>query len=125
MAFHGGPNGRRGAQMRPCGPVQAVARAPAAQWRRFPRFVTLGGRRNYLKSEPRFVAYLAPLNLSSASGEKLLGSIARLASAELVALTGRLSRLFTIASPFAPGLCCIGGEIMVDADLARSSGVSR
>lgn len=58
---------------------------------------------------------LAPLDLYSRSGGRLLDSIARLASAELVALAGRLTRVFSIASPFAPGLHCIGGEVAIDA----------
>ena len=68
---------------------------------------------------------LTPLNLSSRSGGKLLDSIASLASAELVALAGRLTRVFSIASPFAPGLHCIGGEIAIDADPTAASGVAR
>jgi thiazole/oxazole-forming peptide maturase SagD family component len=59
---------------------------------------------------------LAPLDLYSRSGGKLLEGIASLASAELVALAGRLTRVFSIASPFAPGLRCVGGEIAIDAD---------
>lgn len=61
---------------------------------------------------------LAPLDLCSRSGGNLLDGIASLASAELVALAGRLTRVFAIASPFAPGLHCIGGEIAIDADPA-------
>src|ERR1700730_2155390 len=68
---------------------------------------------------------LAPLNLYSRSGGKLLDSIASLASAELVALAGRLTRVFSIASPFAPGLQCIGGEIAIDADPTLASGPGR
>jgi ribosomal protein S12 methylthiotransferase accessory factor len=56
---------------------------------------------------------------------KLLDSIASLASAELVALAGRLTRVFSIASPFAPGLHCIGGEIAIDADPTGASGAAR
>jgi ribosomal protein S12 methylthiotransferase accessory factor len=59
---------------------------------------------------------LTPLDLYSRSGGKLLDSITSLASAELVALAGRLTRVFSIASPFAPGLHCIGGELTIDAD---------
>jgi thiazole/oxazole-forming peptide maturase SagD family component len=61
---------------------------------------------------------LAPLDLYSRSGENLLDRMASLASAELIALTGRLTRVFSISSPFAPGFHCIGGEIAVDADPA-------
>jgi thiazole/oxazole-forming peptide maturase SagD family component len=61
------------------------------------------------------VINLAPLDLHSRSGRKLLEGIASVASAELVALAPRLARAFSIASPFAPGLHCIGGEIAVDA----------
>jgi ribosomal protein S12 methylthiotransferase accessory factor len=50
-----------------------------------------------------------------------LDGIAGLASAELVALAGRLNRLFTIASPFAPGFHCIGGEIAVAPDPAATA----
>jgi thiazole/oxazole-forming peptide maturase SagD family component len=69
--------------------------------------------------------YLAPLSLASESGEELLDRIATVASAELVALAGRLSRVFSIASPFAPGLHCIGGEVVVNADPNASSGPMR
>jgi thiazole/oxazole-forming peptide maturase SagD family component len=64
---------------------------------------------------------LAPLNLCSRSGGKLLDSVASLASAELVALAGRLTRVFSIASPFASGLHCIGGEITIAADPTATS----
>jgi thiazole/oxazole-forming peptide maturase SagD family component len=71
------------------------------------------------------VINLTPLNLSSRSGGKLLDSIASLASAELVALAGRLTRVFSIASPFAPGLHCIGGEVAIDSDPAVASSAVR
>src|SRR5712671_3232548 len=58
---------------------------------------------------------LTPLDLYSPSDGKLLDSIASLASAELVAVAERLTRVFSIASPFAPGLRCIGAEIAIDA----------
>jgi ribosomal protein S12 methylthiotransferase accessory factor len=58
---------------------------------------------------------LTPLDLYSPSDGKLLDSIASLASAELVAVAERLTRVFSIASPFAPGLHCIGAEIAIDA----------
>jgi thiazole/oxazole-forming peptide maturase SagD family component len=69
--------------------------------------------------------YLAPLDLFSRSGEKLLDSIAGLASPELIALAGRLARVFTIASPFAPGLHCVGGEIAICSDAAAAAGATR
>lgn len=59
---------------------------------------------------------LALLDLDSRSGRSLLDSIASRASTELVALASRLTRVFSMASPFAPGLHCIGGEIAIDAD---------
>jgi thiazole/oxazole-forming peptide maturase SagD family component len=68
---------------------------------------------------------LTPLDIDSPSGGKLLDSVASLASAELVALAGRLTRVFSIASPFAPGLQCIGGEIAIDADPAVGSSPAR
>jgi thiazole/oxazole-forming peptide maturase SagD family component len=71
------------------------------------------------------VINLVPLNLYSRSDGKLLDSIAGLASAELVALAGRLTRVFSIASPFAPGLRCVGGEVAIGADPTAASGASR
>jgi thiazole/oxazole-forming peptide maturase SagD family component len=71
------------------------------------------------------VINLAPLDLNSQSGEKLLDSIAGLASPELVALARRLTRVFSIASPFAPGLHFIGGEIAIDADPTVAPGATR
>jgi thiazole/oxazole-forming peptide maturase SagD family component len=71
------------------------------------------------------VINLAPLDLCSRSGGNLLDSIASLASAELVALAGRLTRVFSIASPFAPGFRCIGGEIAIDADPAVNLDAAR
>jgi ribosomal protein S12 methylthiotransferase accessory factor len=59
---------------------------------------------------------LIPLNLDAVSGGKLLDSIASLAPAGLVAIAARLTRIFSIASPSAPGLHCIGGEIAIEAD---------
>lgn len=69
--------------------------------------------------------HLAPLELSSQSGAKLFESIAGHTSAELVALARRLTRVFQIVSPFAPGLHCVGGEIAIDADIAATSGATR
>ena len=69
--------------------------------------------------------YLAPLSLVSKSGAELLDRMTALASAELVALAGRLSRVFSIASPFAPGLHCVGGEVVVGADPNGSSAPTR
>jgi thiazole/oxazole-forming peptide maturase SagD family component len=69
--------------------------------------------------------YLVPIDLFSRSSEKLLDSVARLGSAELVALAGRLTRIFSIASPFAPGFHCVGGEIAIDADPNAASGATR
>jgi len=60
------------------------------------------------------VVSLVPLDLHSRSGGELLDRVANIASAELVALAGRLNRVFSIASPFAPGFCCVGGEIAID-----------
>jgi ribosomal protein S12 methylthiotransferase accessory factor len=54
-----------------------------------------------------------------------LDSIASLASAELVAVAERLTRVFSIASPFAPGLHCIGAEIAIDADPTAASNATR
>jgi ribosomal protein S12 methylthiotransferase accessory factor len=54
-----------------------------------------------------------------------LDNVASLASGELVAIAGRLTRAFSIASPFAPGLHCVGGEIAIDADSTASSGAAR
>jgi thiazole/oxazole-forming peptide maturase SagD family component len=68
---------------------------------------------------------LAPLNFNSQSGGKLLDSIAGLASPELVALAGHLTRAFSIASPFAPGLHFIGGEITIAKDPTMASGAAR
>ena len=68
---------------------------------------------------------LVPLDLYSRSGGKLLDSIASLASAELVALAGRLTRVFSIASQFAPGLHFIGGEITIDADPTATVAAAR
>src|SRR5438552_13916235 len=67
----------------------------------------------------------APLDLCSGSGGKLLDSVASLASAELAALAGRLTRVFSIATPFAPGIPWIGGEITIDADPTAASGAAR
>ncbi|MGY8704312.1 YcaO-like family protein [Bradyrhizobium sp. 18BD] len=66
--------------------------------------------------------HLAVLDLDSPLGRKLLDRVAGLASAELVAIAGRLTRLFTIASPFAPGFHCIGGEIAIAPDPAAATG---
>ena len=65
--------------------------------------------------------HLAVLDLDSPPGCKLLDRVAGLASAELVAIAGRLTRLFTIASPFAPGFHCIGGEIAIAPDPAATT----
>ncbi|HKC89430.1 MAG TPA: YcaO-like family protein, partial [Blastocatellia bacterium] len=54
-----------------------------------------------------------------------MDSLVSLAPAELVALARRLTRVFSIVSPFAPGLHCIGGEIAVDGDTAAAHGAAR
>jgi thiazole/oxazole-forming peptide maturase SagD family component len=71
------------------------------------------------------VINLAPLDLYSRSGGILLDRMVNLASTELVALTRRLTRVFSISSPFAPGLHCIGGEIAIDADPALAFSPTR
>ena len=68
---------------------------------------------------------LSPLDLRSRAGEGLLNGVADIASRELVAIAQRLARLFFIASPFAPGFCCIGGEIALDGDTASAHGMPR
>jgi hypothetical protein len=69
--------------------------------------------------------YFEPLDLSSESGGELLNSIAPRASAELVAIAGHFSRVFSFASPYAPGLCCIGGEVLINAHPTEASGTLR
>ncbi|WP_441238934.1 YcaO-like family protein [Bradyrhizobium sp. 930_D9_N1_4] len=64
---------------------------------------------------------LVALDLHSHAGQQLLDSIAGRASAELMALAGRLGRVFSIASPFAPGLHCIGGEVGIPAGSAAAT----
>ena len=59
------------------------------------------------------------------NGAELLNSLAAIASRELVAIAERLDRVFSIASPFAPGFYCIGGEIALDGDTASAYGMPR
>ena len=68
---------------------------------------------------------LSPLDLYSRAGEELLNSVAHIASSELAAIAERLARVFSIASPFAPGFHCIGGEVALDGDAAAAHGMPR
>src|SRR5882724_11700484 len=67
---------------------------------------------------------VTPLALHSPAGNDLLNCIAEVASPELIAIAGRLTRIFSIASPFAPGFCCIGGVVTLDDDMAASCGMA-
>jgi ribosomal protein S12 methylthiotransferase accessory factor len=54
------------------------------------------------------------LDLHSETGEELLAKATASASRQLAAVAPRLSRIFSIGSPFAPAFRCIGGEVKVD-----------
>lgn len=68
---------------------------------------------------------LAAFDLEAGAGRALLAEIAGRASPRLVAFAGRLARSFTITSPYAPGLCCIGGEVALDEMAAAAEGSAR
>jgi ribosomal protein S12 methylthiotransferase accessory factor len=68
---------------------------------------------------------LSPIDLESPAGRELLNNLADIASPELVAIAKRVTRIFRIPSPFAPGFCCIGGEIALESDAASAYGMPR
>jgi len=68
---------------------------------------------------------LSNLDLRSAPGADVLAAVRERASPELAAVARRLARAFRVESPFAPGFCCIGGEIELDDHGAAASGMDR
>lgn len=64
---------------------------------------------------------ISPLDLRSELGLEILGKVSETASPALAALASRLSRAFSIASPFAPGFRCIGGTIALHDDEAPAT----
>lgn len=69
--------------------------------------------------------HLAPLDLRHGSGAALLDRVRRETSPELAAVAARLARAFLIGSPWAPGFCCIGAELVLDQEAAAAYGVPR
>jgi ribosomal protein S12 methylthiotransferase accessory factor len=68
---------------------------------------------------------LSPLDLHSSSGMALLAQVRKVASPQVAAVVSRLARVFVIGSPFAPGFCCVGGEVALDVEQAVAWGASR
>ncbi|MDQ0392308.1 YcaO-like family protein [Labrys monachus] len=58
---------------------------------------------------------LHPIDLRAEAGTALLQAVSDQASPALAAVAARLARAFAVRSPFAPGLVCIGGEVVLDA----------
>src|SRR5258708_1300818 len=71
------------------------------------------------------IAPLSRLDLQSSSGIALLAKVREIASPQIAAMVGRLARVLVISSPFAPGFCCIGGEVALDVEQAAAWGGSR
>ncbi|RXT46638.1 hypothetical protein B5V03_17075 [Bradyrhizobium betae] len=59
---------------------------------------------------------LSRIDISSPPGAELLARASRIASPEVIDIVNRLTRLFAVHSPFAPGFCCIGGEVALGGD---------
>jgi thiazole/oxazole-forming peptide maturase SagD family component len=68
---------------------------------------------------------LSRLDLASPLGAELLTKARHLASPEVINVVSRLARIFIVSSPFARGLCCVGGEIALDSDQAAAYGAPR
>jgi thiazole/oxazole-forming peptide maturase SagD family component len=68
---------------------------------------------------------LFPLDLRSTAGRDLLKTVSHVASDQLIAMTERLTRIFSIVSPFAPRFHCVGAEVALDDDMAATLGTSR
>jgi thiazole/oxazole-forming peptide maturase SagD family component len=68
---------------------------------------------------------LSLLDLHSKSGAEILAEVRASASAEIAAIAGRLARVFTINSPFAPGWRGVGAEVSLDDDQAGALGAAR
>jgi ribosomal protein S12 methylthiotransferase accessory factor len=71
------------------------------------------------------VVQLSPLDLHSSSGMALLAQVRKVASPQVAAIVSRLARVFVIGSPFAPGFCCVGGEVALNVEQAVAWGSSR
>jgi hypothetical protein len=57
------------------------------------------------------IVSLSRIDLHSSSGIALLAKVRDVASLQIAAVVDRLARVFLISSPFAPGFCCVGGEV--------------
>jgi ribosomal protein S12 methylthiotransferase accessory factor len=68
---------------------------------------------------------LSPLDLDSSSGMALLAQVRKVASPQVAVVASRLARVFVIGSPFAPGFCCVGGEVALNVEQAVAWGASR
>lgn len=64
---------------------------------------------------------LSPLDLRSDLGREVLSKASETASPHLAALARRLTRVFSITSPFAPGFQCVGGTTALQDGQARVS----
>ena len=67
---------------------------------------------------------LSRLDLHSSAGVSLLTKVRDIASPQITAVADRLARIFVVSSPFAPGFCCVGGELALDPDQAPAYGAS-
>lgn len=71
------------------------------------------------------MADLFLLDLKQQPGAALLARVRERTSPQFAALADRLARGFLIRTPSAPGFCCLGGEIALDADGAQAVGAAR
>jgi len=69
------------------------------------------------------IPMLSRLDLRSSSGIALLAKVRETASPQIGAVADRLARAFVVGSPFAPGFCCVGGEVSLDREQAIAHGV--
>jgi ribosomal protein S12 methylthiotransferase accessory factor len=67
---------------------------------------------------------LSRLDLQSPSGVALLAKVREVASPQIAAMASRLARILIVSSPFAPGFCCVGGEVALNVEQAAAWGGS-
>jgi ribosomal protein S12 methylthiotransferase accessory factor len=66
-----------------------------------------------------------PLDLQQGPAAALLDKVRHELSPTLAAMVDRFARAFVIDSPWAPGFCCLGAELALEAEAAAAYGAPR
>lgn len=68
---------------------------------------------------------VSALDFDGRPGRDLLQRISDQTSPQLAAISRRLERAFSVASPFAPGFHCVGGLVLLDDEAASIAGTGK